>query len=135
MPRLSGESAERLADHFVNYLFEQYNGTRHVRRVASWVGLIMLGVEKVAAQDWQVPRSRQLEFNVGGLTFKAKYDHHAGARGGISIIEVLPGRGSPEGDTVVTITNLDEAGAFYDDAEQAFRAFLARRRGAAPVRA
>lgn len=28
-------SAERLSDHFVSYLFDQYQGARHVRRVAS----------------------------------------------------------------------------------------------------
>jgi|SRR5882724_7359740 len=133
MPRLRGETAERLADYFVAYLFRQYTGTRHVRRVASWVGLVILGIQEVAGQQWKVPRSRQLEFEIGGRTFKAKYDHHAGPRGGISIIEVLPGRGSPEGDTVVTIRNLREAGAFYDDAQRTFRTFLARRRGAALV--
>lgn len=57
----------------------------------------------------------------------------AGSRGGISIIEVLPGPGSPEGDTVVTIRNLREAAAFYDDARRIFRAFLARGREATPV--
>ena len=35
--------------------------------------------------------------------------HHAGPRGGIETVEVLPARGSPEGDLVVPITNLGEA--------------------------
>jgi hypothetical protein len=39
----------------------------------------------------------------------------------------------PEGDTVVTIRNLREAGAFYDNAQRLFRTFLARRRGATLV--
>jgi hypothetical protein len=64
MARLPGEPAERLADYFVTYLFDQYKGSRHVRRVASWVGLVILGIEKVVGQDWQIPRSRQLEFDV-----------------------------------------------------------------------
>ena len=36
--------SERLADYFINYLFDVYHGTRHVHRVASWVGLIVLAV-------------------------------------------------------------------------------------------
>jgi hypothetical protein len=38
---------EALADYFVRYLFEEYHGTRHVRRIASWVGFVVKGIERV----------------------------------------------------------------------------------------
>jgi hypothetical protein len=37
----------------------------------------------------------------------------AGLRGGIDIIEVLPGRGAPEGGTVMQVRNLSEAEDSY----------------------
>ena len=37
---------ERLVDNFIAYLFENYAGSRHVRRVASWVGLIVLAIDR-----------------------------------------------------------------------------------------
>jgi hypothetical protein len=105
--------AERIADHFVNYLFDEYQGSRHVRRVASWVGLIVLGIEKLTGNR-NVPRTRQLRFEYASRTFKAKYNHKAGPRGGIDIVEIDPGRGSPEGRTVGSIRNLAEAASFYN---------------------
>lgn len=131
MARLPGESAERLADYFVAYLFDQYRGARHVRRIASWVGLIVLGIERLAGRDWGIPRSRQLEFNYARMRFKAKYNHRAGRRGGIDIVEVLPGRGSPEGRTVTSITNLRAAEDFYNGAPRVFGEFLGGSRAAA----
>jgi hypothetical protein len=115
MPQLANAGPDRLADHFVNYLFDTYKGSRHVRRVASWVGLIVKGIDKLNVNPY-IPRDRQLRFDYNGRTFKAKFNHHAGAsrRGGIDIIEILPGRGSPEGKVARSITNLDEAAAFYD---------------------
>ena len=47
MTKLADATPERIADHFVNYLFAEYYGDRHVRRVAFWVGLIVLGIEKL----------------------------------------------------------------------------------------
>jgi hypothetical protein len=115
MPQLANAGPDRLADHFVNYLFDTYKGSRHVRRVASWVGLIVKGIEKLNGNLY-IPRDRQLRFDYKGRTFKAKFNHRAGGsqRGGIEIVEILPGRGSPEGKAVRSITNLDEAAAFYD---------------------
>ena len=62
MAKLADASAERLADHFINYLFAEKADNRHVRRVASWVGLIVLGIEKLTGSRY-VPRSRQLRFD------------------------------------------------------------------------
>jgi len=94
MAKLADASAERLADHFINYLFAEKADNRHVRRVASWVGLIVLGIEKLTGSRY-VPRSRQLRFEYDGRCFKAKFNHSAGARGGIEIVEIEDGRGSP----------------------------------------
>lgn len=111
--RRAPASAERLADHFVSYLFDQYQGSRHVRRVASWIGFIIVAVEKVAAGTLAQNRERQITFRYRSRQFKAKYDHRAGPRGGIKIIEVLPGRGAPEGQIVMEIKNLAEAEGCY----------------------
>jgi hypothetical protein len=123
MARLPGASAERLANHFVSYLFEDYQGSRHVRRIAAWVGLIVLGIERAAGQDWGIPRSRQLHFSFANRKFKAKYNHQAGPRGGIDIVEVLAGRGAPEGNTVISIQNLADAEDFYNRAPSVLQSF------------
>ena len=117
MPKLEGASSERLLDHFANYLFDHFQRNRHVRRVAPWLGLIALGIERVSGTAWKVPRERQLRFEHDGRSFKVKFNHRAGPRGGIDIIEILPGRGSMPGTTVVSITNLGEAEQFYRQAE------------------
>lgn len=78
MPKVVGASSEKLADHFVNYLFEEYQGSRHVRRVASWAGLIILGIEKLSDGNWKIPRNRQIRFDYKGKSFKTKYNHATG---------------------------------------------------------
>jgi hypothetical protein len=105
-------SADRMADEFVNLLFEQFQDSRHVRRVTAWLGLLILAIEGVK-ETWWIPRSRQLFFVVNGHRYKAKYSHNLRPRGGIEIIEVAEGRGSPEIGTVMTITSLDDAARFY----------------------
>jgi hypothetical protein len=106
-------TAERLADHFVSYLFDQYKGSRHVRRVASWIGFMIKAVEKIAGSTLRLNRQRQIMFDYNERQFKAKYNHKAGPRGGIEIIEVLPGRGAPEGKMVLQVTNLTVAEDCY----------------------
>ena len=70
MAKLGGACCEPLADHFVNYLYDEYRGSRHVRRVASWIGLIVLGIERLAGTNWKVPRNRQLRFEYAGRRYK-----------------------------------------------------------------
>jgi hypothetical protein len=37
---MAAPSASRIADHFSNYLFNEYKGNgRHVQRVSTWLGL------------------------------------------------------------------------------------------------
>jgi len=119
MTKLADATPERIADHFVNYLFGEYPGDRHVRRVVSWVGLIVLGIEKLIGHRY-VPHSRQLRFDYAGRSFRAKYNHKAGPRGGIDIVEILAGRGPAEGLTICSITNLEEAASFYEDPARVF---------------
>src|SRR5208282_4959614 len=94
--------------------FTEYPGNMHVRRVSSWVGLIVLGIEKLADRRY-IPRNRQLRFEYDGRSFKAKFNHHSGPRGGIDIVQIIAGRGSPEGKTVCSIQNLKEAASFYNN--------------------
>lgn len=119
MAKLTGAPSERLATHFVDYLYEEYRGSRHVRRVAAWVGLIVLGIERLAGHNWRIPRNRQLRFDCSGSSYKAKYNHRAGPRGGIDIVEVLQGRGAREGRTVSSIRSLADAQRFYDERSRA----------------
>ena len=106
-------SAERIADHFVNYLFQKYQGTMHVQRIASWVGLLALGIEKIKSNWWE-SHSRQLLFEHKGHRYKVRYNHSIKPRGGVEIIEVLAKRGSPQvGQPCVTIRDLNEAETFY----------------------
>lgn len=111
---MTGEnfSADRMADAFVNYLYEEYRGSRHVRRTASWLGLLVLGIERVKSR-WWIPRSRQLFFEAKGYRYKAKYNHTLGRRGGIEIVQIGDGRGTPELGPVMSIRNLDEAAKFF----------------------
>jgi len=52
-------------------------------------------------------------FDYKSRQFKVKYNHETGARGGLDIVEVLHGRGAPEGGVVVQVTNLAEAEDCY----------------------
>ena len=111
MPTLS---ASRIADHFINYLFHDYTGdSRHVQRVASWLGLLVLGLEKLKV-DWRPSRSRQLIFERRGKRYKARYNHRIKPRGGIEFVEVAKAQGSPDIAVRVTVASLADAASFYD---------------------
>lgn len=116
---------ERLADHFINYLYDNYRGSRHVRRVASWIGFIILGLARAGISNLHLSRSRQTVFDYSGRRFKVRYHHQAGGRGGIQIVEVSPGRGAPEGQVVLTITTLLEAEKAYRSIPAKLRRFVA----------
>jgi hypothetical protein len=120
-------SPEALAEYFVRYLFEEYYGTRHVRRIASWVGFIVKAIERVVGPNLERRRSRQIGFNYHGREFKVKYVHRTRGcpRGGVQIVEVLPGRGTPEGNVVVEIGSLADAERVYGSLGQQLYAFLA----------
>ena len=123
--RSNVDPMEWLADRFVSYLFDEYRGTRHVRRVATWIGFALKAIQRVAGPTLRLSRSRQITFERSGHKFKARYNHKAGPRGGIEIVEVLPGRGMPDGETVVQITSLAQAEDLYRNLEQKLDEFLA----------
>jgi len=118
---------EALADYFVRYLFEEYHGTRHVRRIASWIGFVVKGIERVVGANCERRRSRQMGFAYYGRQFKVRYVHRTPAcpRGGVQIVEVLPGRGAPQGKVVVEIGSLADAERVYQTLRQELNAFLA----------
>jgi hypothetical protein len=108
-------SAERMAEHFVNYMFEGYAGNaRHVRRVAAWLGFLTLGIDKIR-DNWHGSNSRQLIFEKDGQKYKVRYNHGVRPNGGIEIVEVMDGRGSPDGVVVLQIGSLYDAARFYDN--------------------
>ena len=115
---------EGVADRFVTYLFDNYQGTRHVRRVATWIGFLLKGIDRVAGRTLERSRTRQVTFQYRGHRFKARYNHKASRRGGIDIVEVLPGRGAPEGEVAVSVTSLDEAEAVYHSLKDRLDAFI-----------
>jgi|ERR1035438_7514126 hypothetical protein len=118
------KSTESIANHFVYYLVKKYNGGFHVQRVASWIGFIVLGLAKVRGIKISLRRSRQLEFEYKKRRFKVKFNHTIGKRGGIDIIEILTGRGEPEGGTVLGIKTLLEAENAYHSLEFHLKNFL-----------
>jgi hypothetical protein len=119
------KQSELLADYFVGYLFERYQGTRHVRRVATWIGFLLKAIEKLPGVQFERTRSRQLTFQYRRHRFKVRYNHKVGARGGIEFVEVLSGRGAPEGKVALTIGSLDEAESAYGDLRQKLDRFIA----------
>lgn len=123
--KTTGESSsELLADRFIAYLFEKYRGTRHVRRIASWLGFIIKAVEGLPGVTFNVRHARQLGFNYGDRTFKARYNHASSRRSGIEIVEVLAGRGAPEGEVVLSITSLSDAERVYTSLQALLNKFI-----------
>lgn len=117
--------AELLADYFVAYLFDKYRGTRHVRRVATWIGFILKAIEKLPGVSFTRQRSRQLMFDYRSRRFKVRYNHKIGARGGIQFVEVLPGRGAPEGAVALDVGSLAAAENAYRDLRKILDKFIA----------
>lgn len=109
-------SADRMANEYLDYLFREKADARHVRRVASWLGLLVLGIESIKDR-WWVSYKRQLCFEVGKKRYKVKFNHKvgrgSGRRGGIEFVEVGTSQGQPELETVRTILDLDDAAKFF----------------------
>jgi hypothetical protein len=119
------ESTEVLANELLSYLFRRYPKVLHVRRVASWIGFVVGAVDKLPGSSPGLRRTRQVGFRYKGRAFKIRYDHHAGQRGGLHIVEVLPGKGAPEGPVIISITTLSEAEEIYNSLQQKLDGFIA----------
>jgi len=111
-------NVERLADHFVAYLFDDYKGTRHVRRVATWIGFVLKLIERASGSSMNLSRKRQIVFRFQGRDFKARYNHKVGSRGGIEIVEYFRQQGSPDGKVVLQISTLAQAEDVYRNLEK-----------------
>jgi hypothetical protein len=105
-------SADRMAELFLAYLFKNRANDRHVRRVASWLGLLILGVEKIK-DKWWLSHSRQLCFEVGSKRYKARFDHKIGQRGGIEFVEIAKTQGQPDIRVARQVSDLASAAAFF----------------------
>ncbi len=111
---MKGTSVDRMLRHFVMVIRNQ---RLEVQRVAPYLGFVAKGIDKVSGGDWET-RRRQLIFRVKGVPFKARYDHKLR---GVRVLRVLPGRGMPDGESIATIANLDEAEGFYLNGAKLFR--------------
>jgi len=114
-------SADRMCDYFIHLLSNGYNNRRHVLRVSSWVGLIVLGIQRATGVQWRIPRQKQLAFEYAGRMVKARYSHRIKSRGGIEIVEVEPARGLPDKKKILEIRSLEEAERFYNTAPVLFQ--------------
>jgi hypothetical protein len=119
---------ERLADYLVYYLSRHYPGSRHVMRVGSWIGFLLSAIERLpGVENLRLSRARQVTFDYRGRHFKARYSHGIRPRGGIEFVEVLPGRGRPEGDTVLRVASLASAEVVYSELKTALDRFVESR--------
>ncbi len=105
-------SAERMTEAVLAHLFRNNADNPHVRRVASWLGLLILGIEEIKDM-WWVSHTKQLCFEFDGRRFEARYNHRLKPRGGIEIIEVGPKPGLPDIGVVKMISNLKDAAKFF----------------------
>lgn len=86
--------------------------------MASWLGLLVLGVKKIADR-WWVSHTRQLCFEVGKKRYKVRYGHRVDPRGGIEFVEVERSQGQPEIRVVKAIKDLSEAADRSSNTQQA----------------
>lgn len=110
---MPSSQSELLANAMVGYLFDQYRGARHVRRVASWIGFLICAFAKIRGGELKRNRSRQLIFEFKEQRWRLRYNHSLKPRGGIEIVEIQHSRGEPDGSVVATIRSLAEAEDFY----------------------
>jgi hypothetical protein len=95
-----------------------------VRRVATWIGFLLRALAPVAGNSLRLNRARQVVFEYRGRRFKARFNHQAAFRGGIDIVEVLPGRGEPDGDIVIRVTSLAEAEEAHHSMQESLDHFI-----------
>jgi hypothetical protein len=109
MPEMSRDF---VAQHFVNYMFdaESLRHARHVQRVASWIGMVLLAIEH-RKDEWKFVNKRQLAFRVGDQWFKVRYQHEVRPRGGFQIVKMTDGR--TDGQVVKELGSLDDVERFY----------------------
>ena len=105
-------SAERMAEVYLAKIFPDQADNPHMRQVASWLGVLMLGVEKIK-DKWWVSHNKQLCFEFDGRRFKAQYNDRLEPHGGIEIIEVEAKTGQSDIGIAKVISNLKDAMKFF----------------------
>jgi len=124
MSKNNGNAIERLTYYYVNYIVKNHSDSYHIRRIVSWVPLILKGIDKLPGAAPECLRIRQASFSYKNKKFKARYNHKIGSRGGVEIIEVLPGPGSPDGKTVLEIKNFSDAEKCYNSFQNTINNFI-----------
>lgn len=108
-------TADFVCEHFLNYVFANRAGARHVRRVTAWIGMLTLAIEQ-KCDEWAFHRSRQFVFRKGDQWYKVRYSHklRRGQRtvGGIQILKM---DGAHDGEVIRQFTSLDDVRHFYGD--------------------
>jgi hypothetical protein len=108
---------ELLNNQLVGAICNGYSRSRHVRRVAGWIGLVLKGIEWIGGSSLKRYQRRQVQFEYAGRRFRGRFNHELvnpklGRRGGLEIVEVLAVRGGRL-RPVLSITSLDEAEDAY----------------------
>lgn len=101
-------SVERVANYLVGYIAQRYGDSQHVRRVASWLGFLLLGIDRLAPGAWWRAHTRQVRFEHEGHTYKVRYVHAPPSRGRIQVVR-LPTQ------VVLELRSLLDAQRFYDE--------------------
>ena len=105
-------SAEHMAEVYLAQLFRNKTDNPHLRLVASWLGLLILGIEKIK-DIWWVSHTKQLCFEFDGRRFETRYNHRLKPHGGIEIVEVELKPGKPDIGVAKVISNLKDAAKFF----------------------
>lgn len=93
---------EQLTIRFLDYLYDNYGDTRHIKRMAPSIGPIIWKLCQLAPLS--LTHTRQIRFDYRGHRFKGRYSHHGGGR--FEIVETI---GRRDGRNVCTIRNLTDA--------------------------
>jgi hypothetical protein len=122
------DSPEHLANLFLGVLL-RHQDQKHVFRVASWIGMFALAIDKVKV-DWHRGYKRHLTFHAPDRCsvsvtklnrYKVRYSHSIKPRGGLEIVEIGTSRGQPELDVVAQFACLADVERFYQLCSQGWQ--------------
>ena len=111
------DSSEHVANTFAAYMRDNIERP-HVFRVTTWLGMLILAIDKVKT-DWWISTPRQLFFSAVSYDtnpegrYKVRFNHSIRPRGGLEIIEVGTGRGQAELGVVATFASLSDVERFH----------------------
>jgi hypothetical protein len=100
-------SLEMLSNHFLGVLSGK---SRHVQRVASWLGLVLVGLKNMRATDVRTYYKQRLRFCYRGKEYVLHYRHDLGGRGGLALYDKATSR------VVFEMCSMEDAERFYTSA-------------------